>query len=72
MSKFEIKVPSTHLMNRMKMTMTSFILAISRRFRTASAPVSRFSVLFQQANHLRPMDHNITGDFLETEPMLFS
>jgi hypothetical protein len=32
----------------------------------------RFSVLFQKANHLRPMDHNIGGDVPETEPTLFS
>jgi hypothetical protein len=32
----------------------------------------RFSILNQKANYLRAMDHNIIGDFPQTEPMLFS
>jgi hypothetical protein len=43
MSKSEIEFPSTHLMNRVKITMTSFRLAISRRFKEASVSVSRLS-----------------------------
>jgi hypothetical protein len=72
MSKNEIEFPSTHLMNRVKITMTSFSLEISRRFRAASTSVSRFAIIFHKANHLRLMDYNIIGDLPETDPTLFS
>jgi hypothetical protein len=44
MSKYETKFPSTHLMNRVKIVMTSFSLAISRWFRVVKTVVALFFV----------------------------